>query len=64
MNKFFRVLTFIHLVMVVVFTIVMLYFLTHYPPPPQPRLCAVAEISPDISPEERERCRLIRGHKL
>jgi len=30
-----------------------------------PRLpCAVAEISPDITQAERERCRQIRGHKL
>jgi hypothetical protein len=26
--------------------------------------CAVAEISPDVTPEERKRCRQIRGHKL
>lgn len=36
-------------------------------PMPQPgkdRLCSVAEISPDITPAERERCRQLRGHKL
>ena len=64
MNKFFRILTFIHLAMVVVFTLVMLYFLTHYSPPPQPRLCGVEEISPDITQQEREKCRQMRGHKL
>jgi hypothetical protein len=26
--------------------------------------CDVAEISPDFSQEDKERCRLIRGHKL
>ena len=64
MNKFFRILTFIHLAMVVVFTLVMLYFLTHYPPPDRPRLCGVEEISPDITQKEREQCRQMRGHKL
>lgn len=28
------------------------------------RLCSVAEISPDITPAERERCRQLRNHKL
>jgi hypothetical protein len=26
--------------------------------------CAFAEISPDFSQQDREKCRLIRGHKL
>jgi hypothetical protein len=26
--------------------------------------CDVAEISPDFSPSDREKCRMIRGHKL
>jgi hypothetical protein len=26
--------------------------------------CDVAEISPDFSPADREKCRMIRGHKL
>ncbi len=26
--------------------------------------CDVAEISPDFSQQDRERCRLMRGHKL
>lgn len=30
-----------------------------------PRMaCSISEISPDITPAERERCRMIRGHKL
>lgn len=34
-------------------------------PMPAPRpLCGVAEISPDITPEERKQCREMRGHKL
>jgi hypothetical protein len=33
--------------------------------PERPRnICSVAEISPDVTKEERERCRKIRGHKL
>ena len=27
-------------------------------------MCGVAEISPDFSPADRERCRQVRGHKL
>jgi hypothetical protein len=34
------------------------------PQPGRDRLCSVAEISPDITPAERERCRQARGHKL
>jgi uroporphyrinogen-III synthase len=31
----------------------------------EPRLaCSIAEISPDFSHQDRERCRTIRGHKL
>lgn len=26
--------------------------------------CDVAEISPDFSPQDREKCRMIRGHRL
>lgn len=26
--------------------------------------CELAEISPDFSPQDREKCRMIRGHKL
>lgn len=34
------------------------------PYPRDNRLCSVAEISPDITPAERERCRQLRNHKL
>lgn len=34
------------------------------PPPAKRNVCMVAEISPDVTPEERKHCRLIRGHKL
>jgi hypothetical protein len=31
----------------------------------EPRLmCGVAEISPDFSEADRQKCRMIRGHKL
>lgn len=33
-------------------------------PPVRHNICTVAEISPDVTPAEREKCRLIRGHKL
>ena len=33
-------------------------------PPTRHNVCTVAEISPDVTPEERKRCREIRGHKL
>jgi hypothetical protein len=32
--------------------------------PARHNICTVAEISPDVTPQERERCRMIRGHKL
>jgi hypothetical protein len=39
-----------------------LYVLSH---PPKPQLaCTLAEISPDFSTQDRERCRMARGHKL
>jgi hypothetical protein len=34
------------------------------PRPVRHNICTVAEISPDVTPAERERCRMIRGHKL
>ncbi len=30
----------------------------------RPLPCAVSEISPDVTPEEREKCRLLRTHKI
>lgn len=33
-------------------------------PPVRHNICTIAEISPDITPEERKRCRQLRGHKL
>ena len=41
----------------------MLYAITT-PPPVRHNVCTIAEISPDITPEERQRCRQMRGHKL
>jgi hypothetical protein len=37
---------------------------SHGPRPPRDHLCPVAEISPDITPAERERCRQLRAIKL
>lgn len=53
----------------VVVGLISVYFMwvVMHMPLPQPgrdRLCSVAEISPDITPAERERCRQARGHKL
>lgn len=45
----------------------LIYFMVKVNSEPQPirhNICTVAEISPDITPEERKRCREIRGHKL
>ena len=39
-----------------------LYALSH---PPKPQIpCSVAEISPDFSTQDRQHCRMARGHKL
>lgn len=45
----------------------MLFFLVLVnvnPPPVRHNICTVAEISPDVTPEERKRCQQMRGHKL
>jgi hypothetical protein len=63
MNKALNALVFAHIAGVVFFTGTVVCLLAKYPPKPH-RLCAVAEISPDFTPEERERCRLVRGRKL
>ena len=36
----------------------------HVPRAPRDHLCPIAEISPDITPAERERCRQLRAIKL
>lgn len=33
-------------------------------PPNRMNICNVSEISPDVTPEERRKCQMIRGHKL
>ena len=51
----------------VVVAAINLYFLWYAittPPPVRHNICTIAEISPDITPEERKRCRQMRGHKL
>ena len=44
----------------------LIYFMVkvNVDPPVRHNVCTVAEISPDVTPEERKRCRDIRGHKL
>jgi hypothetical protein len=44
--------------------LVMVILIAIQPPPVRHNICTIAEISPDITPQERERCRRIRGHKL
>lgn len=63
MTAFFRVMLAIHLIIIVCIIIMHLYLIAEQQPTIN-RLCSVAEISPDFTPEDRERCRLIRGHKL
>jgi hypothetical protein len=45
-------------------TIVGLTYAISTDPPVRHNICTIAEISPDVTPEERKRCRQIRGHKL
>ena len=51
-------------VVVAVFTLVFIVLINVNPPPIRHNICTIAEISPDITPEERQRCRQMRGHKL
>jgi hypothetical protein len=47
--------------LMIVFTAgVALYLSIIIKPPPRDHLCGVAEISPDITPAERERCRMLK----
>lgn len=55
-NVFFAALA------MVVFALIL--FASVQPPPVRHNICTIAEISPDITPQERQRCRQIRGHKL
>ncbi len=45
-------------------SLVMVILIALQPQPTYRNVCGVAEISPDVTPQERERCRQIRGHKL
>ena len=45
-------------------SLVIVILIALQPPPMHRNICGVAEISPDVTPQERERCRQIRGHKL
>lgn len=63
MSKVFSWLVFFRIFMTVVFTFVFIYLIANLPSG-KDRLCGVAEISPDITPQEREYCRMARRHKL
>lgn len=55
------------LVYYAIIAIITLYFIALLivrPPPVRHNICTVAEISPDVTPEERKRCQQKRGHKL
>lgn len=54
----------IYLSIVAVAIIFFLALAITQPQPVRHNICTIAEISPDITPRERERCRMIRGHKL
>ena len=45
-------------------SLVIVILIALQPPPTYRNICGVAEISPDVTLQERERCRQIRGHKL
>lgn len=49
---------------VALFTLLFIVLINVQPPPVRHNVCTIAEISPDITPEERKRCREKRGHKL
>ena len=49
---------------IAMFTLYFIVLVNVKPPPVRHNICTIAEISPDITPEERKRCREIRGHKL
>lgn len=63
MKTIVHALIYIHVASVGCFAV---YFLARAlaEPPPIRNVCPVSEISPDVTQQERERCRLIRGHKL
>lgn len=55
------------LVYYAIIAIITLYFIALLivrPPPVRHNVCTIAEISPDVTPEERKRCQQMRGHKL
>jgi hypothetical protein len=62
--KIAECLVFIHVAIVAVITLFFLFLAITTDPPVRHNICTIAEISPDITPEERKRCRQIRGHKL
>lgn len=63
MKKLLESLVFAHVIAVAAIGMVFL-ILFNIDPPAKRNICSVAEISPDVTPEERKECRMIRGHKL
>lgn len=63
MKNFWFYLVWAHCAAVAVISVHFLLQLDRAPERPR-NICSVAEISPDVTKEERERCRKIRGHKL
>ena len=64
MKKILDSLIFVHIIAVAAVAAFFLILAWVEQPPARHNICTVAEISPDITPQERERCRQIRGHKL
>lgn len=61
MTRIVEWLMFVYLFMVAILS--MYFAVKAHNMPPRPA-CAVAEISPDVSPQDKARCRQARGHKL
>ena len=63
MKKIWGPMLWVYLAIVAIISLHYLMQLDRVPDKPR-NICSVAEISPDVTPAERERCRQIRGHKL
>ena len=59
-----KILVFMHVAIVAVITLCFLWLAITTPPPVRHNVCTIAEISPDITPEQRKLCQQMRGHKL
>jgi hypothetical protein len=63
MKKIWGPMLWVYLAIVAIISLHYLMQLDNVPAKPR-NICSVAEISPDVTQQERERCRQIRGHKL